>query len=122
MQTPIEPEDIREGDLIRWEISSLELSTMRAVEYIAQEHQSIYHDQGQHYLLDRPEPPFEPYWGMVIGFPTEFGKRAVYLPNRKGDQTPWIVSGYESTWQTDEWAKQKLAGGWEVIEKPEGVK
>ena len=121
MKTPIKPEDIRKGDLIRFEYTP-PIGILVAEEYIAPKNEYGSGYSASYYLLERPEPPFEPYWGMVIGHPTKFGVRAVYLPNQKGDQTPWLVSGDESSWQTDGWAKQKLAEGWVIIEKPEGVK
>lgn len=62
----IEVKDIRKGDLIRCEYPQ-PLGMTVAEEYIAQkdEHKSAY--AARYYLLNRPEPPFEPYWGMVIG-------------------------------------------------------
>lgn len=124
-KTPIKPEDIREGDLVRWERASKEWSPYQVVEYQAVSSGYPWTENpGQHYLLDRPKPPFEPYWGMVIGNPNSIAERGVYSPNRGIDTLPWLVyneSEGQTEWQTNDWAKQKLAEGWVVIEKPEGV-
>lgn len=125
----IDPKDIRKGDLIRWERDSPGEYDQRAVEYLSAcdgTHWS--YNPGQHYLLDRPEPPFEPYWGMVIGEPHEHnnygGVKAVYVPT--GDGQNWFshleLGGMKGLYSFDDgWAKRKLASGWVVIEKPEGV-
>ena len=123
----IDPKDIRKGDLIRCEYE-YPLSGTRAKEYEAQKdgHASGY--IATYYLLERPEPPFEPYWGVVIGEPHEHhndgGVKAVYVPT--GDGQNWFShpeSGGKDCiyYFDDDWAKRKLASGWVVIEKPEGV-
>lgn len=122
MKTPIEVIDIRKGDLIRFENNPNSESTRKATEYIAPEDKWGWTSMGKHYLLDRPVPPFEPHWGMVIGHPIDFGQRAVYMPHRVNDEDSWLNSEGDDFWMDDDWAKQKLAEGWVVIEKPEGVK
>lgn len=125
MKTPIEVKDIRKGDLIRFE-SEVSYSQLRNMEYTARrtgdglEH--YLNIPGNYYLLERPEPPFEPYWGMVIGNPVDVTSRAVYIPeNTKKSHLGWMISD-KNIYMGNEWAKQKLAQGWAVIEKPEGVK
>lgn len=136
MKQKINPKDIRKGDLIRVEYLmqvSHQPGTPRdvAYEYVAggdlDPHDStVFAD---FYLLERPEPPFEPYWGMVIGEPHEHhndgGVKAVYVPT--GDGQNWFShpepEGKKGIYYfDDDWAKRKLAEGWVVIEKPGGVK
>lgn len=126
MKTPIEIKDIRKGDLIRVEY---DYGTYRcaAIEYIAFcDNEYADPRAGFYYLLDRPVPPFEPHWGMVIGSLDEWTGRAVYLPDYKGDTVAWLTDEDSAlrvgSWQTDDWAKKKLAEGWGVIEGPESVK
>lgn len=132
MKQKIDPKDILKGDLIRVEYD--EESYPRVRKDRATEHRAIkdgdtfrghrYPTGVVYYLLERPEPPFEPYWGMVIGDPHISIDRAVYLPWGSTDRTPWMRADYDSRgrWVSNEWVKQKLAEGWVVIEKPEGVK
>lgn len=120
MKQPIKPEDIQRGDLIRYEYANEydEAYEIRAGG------QNLDPGPGTKlFLLDRPVPPFEPYWGMVIVNPQN-EERAVYVPDGKYDHSPWLatVDGlFNDDAETDSWAKQKLAEGWVVIEKPEGV-
>lgn len=58
MKRPIEPADIRKGDLIRWE-QEPSLVSEYAIEYRATEDGYFQSVTGQHYLLDRPTPPVE---------------------------------------------------------------
>lgn len=127
MKQKIDPEDILEGDLIRIEeIPGIRKD--RAAEYRALEDGDTFGvgpslAGAVHYLLERPEPPFEPYWGMVI---REEGtaNMAYYLPEEEGRPgTEWILetSNYVE-YEDNDWAKKKLAEGWVIIEKPEGVK
>lgn len=122
MKQQINVEDIKKGDLIQEERPKEFGAIFSAVEFTAGSDGEHFfeEDDTTHYLLDRPEPPFEPYWGMVIGDPHLCNRRAVYLPDAETDNWPWLT--YESGWVTDEWVKKKLAGVWVVIEKPEGVK
>lgn len=120
MKQKIDPKDIRKGDLVRYESEDTRYRT-QAVEYKAVcDRDAHRNDSGSHYLLERPEPPFEPYWGMVIGDKNDNSQRAVYLPSGE-DVYPWLTSGGIS-WLGDDWAKRKLAEGWVVIEKPGAVK
>lgn len=74
-KTPIDPSEIRAGDLIRWEPGAGVMSNYRAVEYKAgcdgQQQQS----NGSYYLLDRPTPPVslptEPTLGWLTWFAGE---------------------------------------------------
>lgn len=122
MKQKIDPKDIRKGDLIRVERRNA-LDKFSALEYEAQAAGDVYSEGYPHYLLERPEPPFDPYWGMVI---REEGtaNMAYYLPEEEGRPgTEWILetSNYVE-YEDNAWAKRKLAEGWVVIEKPEGVK
>ena len=129
MKQKIDPKDIRKGDLIRFESGDTRYRT-QAVEYKAVcDMDTQRHESGTHYLLKRPEPPFEPYWGMTIKHPTEKNSYAMYFPDeweyREVTGEPWVytVNGeYINSFESNEWAKRKLAEGWVVIEKPEGVK
>ncbi len=59
MKRPIEPADIRKGDLIRWE-QEPSLISEYAIEYRATEPGYFQSVTGQHYLIDRrPSPPVE---------------------------------------------------------------
>ena len=58
VKRPIEPADIRKGDLIRWE-QEPSLVSEYAIEYRATEDGYFQSVTGQHYLLDRPSPPVE---------------------------------------------------------------
>ncbi len=68
MKRPIEPADIRKGDLIRWE-QEPSLVSEYAIEYRATEDGYFQSVTGQHYLLDRPTPPVElptePTYGVL---------------------------------------------------------
>lgn len=119
MKKTIDIEDIRQGDLIRWEGSDIPDGFARAVEYRASKNGATWANVGTYYLLERPESLFEPHWGMVIGAPGEPSFRAAYLPGFAMDNYPWLAEG---GWESDAWAKGRLAEGWVVIEKPEGVR
>ena len=74
-KTPIEPEDIREGDLIRVEFPEGRIE--KALEFRAEFHGQIrYSGSGfAYFLLDRPKP--------VVVLPTEPGH---YLPAYEYEQ------------------------------------
>lgn len=127
MKQKIDPSEIRKGDKIR-----VEDLNENAWEFRAQEDgvMGLRTGAGYTYLLERPEPPFEPHWGMVIG---EYlghedsggGVKAVYVPANDGYN--WFShpepGGRKGIYYfEDSWAKQKLTEGWVVIEKPEDVK
>lgn len=121
MKQEIDPKDIRKGDLIRFEYDPTDTPYARAVEYVSSFGGGSPYTNGQYYLLDRFEPPFEPYWGMVIGDPDDISRMAVYIPAGGEKLVGWLCSeGLK--WIGDEAAKQKLAEGWVEIKKPEGVK
>lgn len=71
MKTPIEPNEIRKGDHLRWEDESDDLTPGRVlvVEYRASHDEHSQFRDGQHFLLDRPEPavalPTEPTLGWA---------------------------------------------------------
>ena len=127
MKQNIVPDAIRNGDLIRVDVRN-GLSGLTAVEYTARHYGDVY-VQGDvadfsFYLLDRPKPPVEPYWGMVVGDPSDCVCRAVYCPGHAKDKYGWLTySGLheDNNWNSTEWIEEKLAEGWVVIEKPEGV-
>lgn len=116
MKQKIDPKDIRKGDLIRAEYGG----KGEATEYRSTGDGLPWNTASTHYLLERPEPPFEPHWGMVIGDPHIPSLRGAYLPQNHGDHLPWLT--IDDGWAKDGWAKKKLAEGWVVIEKPGGVK
>lgn len=59
-KTPIDPKDIRKGDLIRWEGDpSLGSGGVKVAEYGAEYDGNSWTLSGQHYLLDRPKPPVD---------------------------------------------------------------
>lgn len=122
-KTPIKPEDIREGDLIREERNKGIGVTYLAVEYRAVTKGAASEEGINFYLLERPEPPFDPYWGMVIHNPDIKHHRAVYSPATNIDYNPWIAVAdsddpESAGWRENNWAKQKLAEGWKILEKP----
>lgn len=127
-KTPINPEDIQPNDLIRIEYpEGYQYERRSATEYRAERFgERKWTSPGcKHFLLERPEPPFEPYWGMVIGKPNSIADRGVYLPSRKWDAIPWLAYNGEedqTEWTENSWARARLAEGWVVIEKPEDVK
>ncbi|GAA0189650.1 hypothetical protein GCM10008944_01280 [Cytobacillus oceanisediminis] len=61
-RTPIEPSEIRKGDLIRWE-NPWKDAVLRAVEYRADMPGIGWANGGHHFLLDRPDP--------LADFPTD---------------------------------------------------
>jgi hypothetical protein len=61
MKQPIEPSEIRKGDLIRWESDVVDEN---AEEWRSRHDQPPYRAWGQHYLLDRPTAP-------AVELPTE---------------------------------------------------
>lgn len=61
-RTPIDPADIKAGDLIRWE-RDFPGAGYNALEVVASRDGQNISPYGQHYLLDRPKPP--------VGLPTE---------------------------------------------------
>lgn len=73
-RTPIDPADIRTGDLIRWERGEgSPTQTFEAAEFRATfDGDGKRNWDGQHYLLDRPAPavdlPTEPTLGWITGY------------------------------------------------------
>lgn len=67
---PIDPADIKPGDLIRWESAFPETATL-ATEFRAGSSGKGYRAAGTYYLLDRPAPavdlPMEPTLGWANG-------------------------------------------------------
>lgn len=124
MKQPIKPEDIKPGDVLRWERETGPGSAY-AVEYVASDDLLAWSpDEGAYYLLDRPVPPLEPYWGMMIANP-HTAEKAIYLRDSDEDSYPWVTTEDGSDtddWETTDWALARLAEGWVIIEKPEGVK
>jgi hypothetical protein len=62
MKTPTKPEDIKKGDLIRYEHAEDSVGAFTAVEFLAEFDGRGYLPKslgGQHFLLDRPTPPVE---------------------------------------------------------------
>lgn len=122
MKQPIKPEDIKPGDILRWERETGPGSAY-AVEYVASDDLLGWSpDEGAYYLLDRPVPPFEPYWGMVIANPHN-SEQAIYIPGDQYDTYSWGYTPdkeYLEEWVSDDWAKKKLAEGWVVIAPPQG--
>ena len=130
-KTPIEPKDIRIGDKIRVEGVDVQ-DDFTALEYTAKyDAHSLpglwrsYEVKG-YFLLDRPKPPFKPYWGMVIGEREAHegngaGLKAIYLPAEDGQN--WFAQPEPERpgiyYFEDSWAEQKIAEGWIVIEKPD---
>lgn len=116
MKLPIAIDDIRKGDLIRWEDGE------NAYEWRVQYDRSRYNaTKGQHYILDRPEEtPFEPKVGMVI----TSNSKAPYHVGVKIDGA-WL--GFDpgdqlQHWFSDDWAEEKMKQGWVEISLKEGVK
>ena len=110
--------DIRKGDKIRYDYNNTRGSL--AHEYIAASDGERCGMTGQHYLLERPEPPFEPKDGMHI----QHEENDPYYSGVRINGW-WLALDKEERsrhWFNDTWAKEKLASGWVVIEKPEGVK
>ena len=74
-KTPIEPKDIRKGDLIRKEYGAVE-GGLSAVEYVAA-HEADGGGEDSHFLLERPKP--------VVVLPTEPGAyQGTYKNGEKG--------------------------------------
>lgn len=68
MKRPIEPSEIRKGDLIRWEAGdNLPYPGYAAVEITADRDGMGMSNVGQHYLLDRPAPPVQLPSGSHFG-------------------------------------------------------
>lgn len=119
MKQPIDPKDVRKGDLIRQENV---MYGYEALEYRADSDGYARFRGADTYLLDRPEPPFEPYWGMVIQNPNNRKERAIYLPDSPSDQTPWLVNrgdNYTSSYVDTDWARARIAEGWVIVSKQE---
>lgn len=111
-KTLISVEDIRKGDLIRFEYAEVGTSrSVTAVEYTSSEDAFPYTGRaGHHYLLERPAPPFEPKDGTGI---TDPGGNEYYSAVRIGGEWLGKVKENDRHWHgSDDWAKQKLAEGW----------
>lgn len=121
MKKRIEPSEIKPGDVIRWEATDPDECEMYALEYRAGNGNNKGSARaGTHYLLERPEPPFEPKDGMHI----QRDKGDSYYSAVRIDGE-WLALDPDQRhrhWFGDDWAKEKLAEGWVIIEKPEGVK
>lgn len=114
MKTPIAVEDIRKGDLIRWEGENESASEFRTRMTGGD---AIYGalPGGSNFLLERPEPPFEPKDGALIVKP---GSDNYYTAVRIAGG--WMGKDDKSTghWHgVDDWAKKKLAEGWIEIKE-----
>lgn len=119
-KTLISAEDIRKGDLIRFEYALTHYEGyLRAVEYQAGDDQEPYTVwAGTHYLLERPEPPFESKDGTVITDPEGNG---YYSAVRVGGEWLGKVKENGGHWHGyDDWAKRKLAEGWVEIKGGQG--
>jgi hypothetical protein len=64
-KTPIKPEDIRKGDLIRFEYANI---PGKASEYIAMGDEIPTYNAGHHFLLDRPKPTVDLPTKPTLGF------------------------------------------------------
>lgn len=122
-KTPITPEDIRKGDLIRCESIHRERYDFTAMEYKADydKHElPARYGALRYYLLERPEPLFEPYWGMRIQDPLGIAS-ALYVPGPSDEgRHTWAATldGWHLVdFEDDEWAKKKLAEGWIEIKE-----
>lgn len=117
-KTPISPQDIRKGDLIRCESILRERYDFTAMEYKADydKHElPARYGALRYYLLERPEPPFEPKDGARIVKP---GSDNYYTAVRIAGE--WMGKDDKSTghWHgVDDWAKKKLAEGWIEIKE-----
>jgi hypothetical protein len=79
-KTPIDPSEIRKGDLIRCEWDG-SVPGLQAAEFTASGHgHSLYSEAPQHYLLDRPIPP--------VSLPTEPTLGWLTARERKGGACP----------------------------------
>lgn len=123
MKTPIAVEDIRKGDLIRVEYPEGETYARRTATEHRAEHtgETLYCPDGsQVFLLERPEPPFEPHWGMRIQHPHALAN-AIYVPyDYDNGHNTWALTTdgeFLNEFMDDEWAKQKLAEGWIEIKE-----
>lgn len=113
-KTPISPEDILTGDLIRCESIHRERYDFTAMEYKADydKHElPARYGALRYYLLERL---FEPYWGMVLGDERLVSDKAVYLPGSEKDSIPWLTP---QGWYGESWVKMKLAEGWVEIKE-----
>lgn len=116
MKQKIDPKDIRKGDLIRAEYGRVG----EAVEYRASGNGTRWDAVSTHYLLERPEPPFKPLDGMHIQRNED---ESYYSAVRiDGEWLAMDPDDRDRHWFGDIWAKQKLAEGWVIIDKQEGVK
>lgn len=97
MKTPIEPSDIRKGDLIRWENDAREV----AHEWRANADRDRFDGPpdlgfGAHYLLDRPKPAVELPTVPSLGWATRATADATLgtwqkYTTRFGDQTDYLI-------------------------------
>lgn len=91
MKTPIKPEDIRKGDLIRWERGGdSPPQAFVAAEYHAQfDGEARRNYDGQHYLLNRPSPklPDTPTLGWAEWTP-DWGRYLAVWEKRGKDLVP----------------------------------
>ena len=80
MKQPIEPSEIRKGDLIRWEDDrpAGDSNGIGAIEFTAKSDGYEWRENGAHYLLDRPNPvvelPSEPTLGWLTARTSAIGE------------------------------------------------
>lgn len=115
MKQKIKSKDIRPGDIIREERDSADNPTFLALEYVAQAHWK-YASNYTYYLLERPEPPFKPKDGTIIVKNDDCYYVAVRIMGEWMGKDPHKVGHWHGK---DEWAKQRLAEGWKILETSE---
>lgn len=117
-KTPIKVKDIRKGDLIRGVADKPDRHDFTAMEYVADydEHSlPERYNVTRYYLLERPEPPFEPKDGTLIQIP---GEGTYYSAVRIKGEWMGKVPLESGHWHGgDKWAKKKLAEGWIEIKE-----
>ena len=124
-RTPIKPEDIRKGDKIRVEGGDPAADEFTAMEYTASydKHDLPYHwrtyDATGYYLLDRPEPPFEPKDGtIIVKDVVDQYYAAVRLQGEWMGNVPNTKLGWHGF---DDWAKARIEEGWTILARPQGA-
>lgn len=95
MKKPIKPEDIKRGDLIRYESHDGDDYAVEFRAYKDGHSQRDRDESGQHYLLDRPTPPVELptealSWGTLVADRVQY--EGVF--QRQGDVILHIGSGH----------------------------
>lgn len=111
MKQEIKPEDIRKGDLIRWEREE------QAHEWRAHHDGDLYdRHSGRHFLLNRPAPPFTPKDGMIISGSEDGYFSAVRI---NGEWLGYDPDDLERHWFPDFWAEKKMENGWWIYSPDE---